>query len=144
MIIAQKPATGPVTLHVLGIPFTFAPITRLMVLRARRAASGTSVSPDDRASVLDEVGAAVSHALMMEGLIGWDQGSAALPVADGHDLEGAEIVEDEGVRYRILPYSEESNALPLADPIIFDAFDTADVTPFVTRERAKSARRLIR
>lgn len=138
MIIAQKPAEGPFTLNIMGGDFTFTPITRPMVMRARRAASEAATAADtsDDGAFLDDVGDSVSRALLMEGLIGWEHGSAAVPAGD--DEQGEDIAEADGVRYRILPYSPENKALLLSDAMIFDAFDTAYVLPFVTRERAKN------
>lgn len=139
MIIAQKPATGPVTHTIMGGDFFFAPITRPMIMRARRAASTASDASATESAFLDDVGNAVSHALIMEGLLGWAHGAAALPVEDDDVAENDEIVEVDGARYRLLPFSDENKALLLADSIIFDAFDVAYVLPFVTRERAKNA-----
>ncbi|OWK29210.1 hypothetical protein [Sphingomonas dokdonensis] len=141
MIIAQKPATGPFLLTIMGGAFTFAPITRPMLMRARRWASSGATSAgaaSDDSAFLDDVGNAVSLALLTEGLIGWEHGAAALPVGDDEDVGDAEIVEVDGLRYRILPFSPENKALLLSDAVIFDAFDTAYVLPFVMRERAKN------
>lgn len=135
MLIASKHDGQPFTLAVMGANFTFTPITRPMIMRARRAARPVLAEAAGGEDALDEFGSAVSQSLITEGLIGWE--GVALPLAEGEECEIP--VEVEGVRYRQLDCTPENKALLLADAVIFDALDTAYVAPFVTRERAKNA-----
>jgi hypothetical protein len=137
MLIASKNDGAPFTLAVMGASFTFTPITRPMIMRARRMARPVLADSEGGDDLLDEFGSAVSHSLLMEGMIGW--GDVALPVAEGEDAEGTIGVD--GQPYRLLDCTPENKALLFADPVVFDALDAAYVAPFVTRTRelAKNA-----
>jgi hypothetical protein len=128
-------ATGPQTIPVLGTAVTFAPITRQMMRRARRAALKALARPedgDDAAAAapieeqLEELGDELSFALLLEGILAWGEGVVI------------EVEEDGEVVSRPLDCTPENKALLLSDPVYFDAFDGAYVVPFATRERAKN------
>lgn len=134
MLIASKSDGQPFTLQVMDASFTFTPITRPMIMRARRAARPVLADGAGGEDALDEFGSAVSQSLIMEGLIAWE--AVSLPLADDEECEAP--IEVDGVRYRALDCTPENKALLLADAVIFDALDAAYVAPFVTRERAKN------
>lgn len=133
MLLVQKPATEPFWAPVMGAQVLFAPIDRTMLRRARRAARKALGLDEeggaDRFEVgelLDELGAALSEAMIVEGVRDWRD---VFMMADGD-------AEDEGVE---LPFSADNLAMVLADPATFEAFDAAYVLPYVTREREKNA-----
>lgn len=136
MLIASK-ASEPFWKPVLGAEVLFAPIDRTMVLRARRAARGAAQDADPDAAalvMLDEMGDALSHALITAGVRDWKNVGQ-----QRFDDNGAPVLGDDGEPiFDPLPFSAENLALLLADPVIFDEFDTAYVMPFITRERQRA------
>lgn len=127
MLIVRKPQE-PAWTPVLGAEVLFAPIDRAMLIRARRAAreAANSEADDERPTIdlLDEIGDAMSRALIMEGVKDWR--GVCLMADDRDDGTGTD-----------LPFSAENLLLVLADPVTFEAFDDAYVVPFVTRERQR-------
>ena len=131
MLVARRP-TGPEWKSVMGAQVLFAPIDRTAMRRARRAAlqalgrdereGADAASPEEQ---LEELGDALSHALLMQGIVDWKD---VCVMADGDDAGPGEV----------LPCTEENKALVLSDPITFDAFDAVYVMPFAARERAKN------
>lgn len=138
------PAAAPVAVWtpVMGGSVLFDPIDRAMLIRARRAAreahaaNGDDQPEADTIDPLDLVemlGAAFSVALIMEGARDWrDVGAQRL------DDDGAAILEDGEPVFDPLDFSKAALRLALTDPIVFEAFDTAYVVPFVTRERERA------
>jgi hypothetical protein len=128
MLVVRKPK-GDEWTPVMGAEVLFAPVDRPMLMRARRAARAVSAADtdDDGTSAIDmleEMGDAMSRALIVEGARDW---RGVCLMAD----EG-----DEGVG-EPLPFSAENLAMALADPVTFEAFDAAYVVPFVTAERER-------
>ncbi len=128
MLVVRKPQ-GDVWTPVLGAEVLFAPIDRTMLMRARRAARAVSTAePDDDGTsaidMLEEMGDAMSRALIVEGAKDW---------------RGVCLMADEGDEGagEPLPFSAENLAMALADPVTFEAFDQAYVIPFVTAERER-------
>ena len=113
----------------MGAEVLFAPIDRSMLMRARRAARNVSASEgeDDGTSAIDmleEMGDAMSRALITEGAQDW---------------RGVCLMADEGDEGagEAMPFSAVNLAMALADPVTFEAFDAAYVVPFVTAERER-------
>lgn len=131
-MIVHQPASGPYWRNVMGARVQFAPIDRPLVRRARRAAMKTlgrdehGPEPDGEAAdielQLEDLGDALSEAMILEGVLGW---------------EGPVIRRDDGEE-EPLPFSREALQMALSDPMHFDAFDLAYVVPYATRERAKN------
>lgn len=142
MLIAQKQQTEPVWTAVMGASVLFAPITRPMLRRARRAALealGVEGSVDgEAASVaeqMEELGDALSYALIVAGAQDWrDVGRA---VEDG---EGQPVLDTEQQpTFEALPFTTANLAGVLSDALAFEAFDAAYVIPYVQRERERAA-----
>lgn len=128
MLLVRKPQ-GPAWTPVMGAEVLFAPIDRSMLMRARRAARNVSAAEteDDGTSALDmleEMGDAMSRALITEGAQDWR--GVCLMADEGDDGAGEP-----------LPFSADNLAMALADPVTFEAFDAAYVVPFVTAERER-------
>lgn len=129
---------------VLGAQFLFAPIDRPMLMRARRAAREASqIEGDEEAAgalidpiaAIEEMGDAMSRALIMDGTKGWrDVGIAKL------DDDGEPERDEEGEPiFDLLPFTADNLALVLSDPVTFEAIDNEYVVPFVLRERERAA-----
>lgn len=145
MLVAPSQVPVAVWVDVLGAGFLFDPITRTMLIRARRA--GREVSQAQAEEVLaggdamppleliEELGDAVSRVLITLGLKGWrDVFVAAL------DDAGEPVVDGAGDPvFDLLPFTPENVAILLADPVIFEALDAAYVVPFIVRERERAA-----
>jgi hypothetical protein len=117
----------------MGAQVQFAPIDRAGLRRARRAALAVLGRDEhegsDAASAeeqMAELGDALSHALLMQGITDWKD---VCLMVDGDDAGPGEVLE----------CTDENKALVLSDPLTFEAFDAAYVIPFVVRERAKNA-----
>lgn len=128
MLVVRKPK-GDVWTPVMGAEVLFAPIDRQMLMRARRAARAVSAADtdDDGTSAIDmieEMGDAMSRALIVEGARDW---RGVCIMADETDDGAGEALE----------FSPENLAMALADPFTFEAFDAAYVVPFVTAERER-------
>lgn len=128
--VVRKPQVGLEWLPVIGGRVQFAPIDRPLVRRARRAAlkvlgrdtHGPTVSDgEDIVLEMEDLGDALSCAMILEGAKDWEGGM--------QEVEG-EFVP--------LPFSRDALADMLADPVYFDALDTAYVLPYVMREREKN------
>lgn len=136
MLVVSKRAEGPAWLSVMGAQVLFAPIDRKMMRAARRAAvkalRGEDAAEADEAGdapaseQLEELGDALSVALILAGALDWKD---VCRMADGEDTSAGEP----------LPFSRENLEHALSDPLIFDAFDRAYVMPFVMRERETAA-----
>lgn len=133
MLLVSKPQDGPVWTPVMGAEVLFAPITRPMLRRARRAAvaalGGAQPATDDQAALDEQIadlGDAFSYALLIEAIVDWRD---VFTMGDGDDT-------GEGVP---LPCTDEAKAQLLADPLVLEAFDAAWIVPFVTRERERAA-----
>lgn len=131
MLLARRPA-GPEWKPVMGAQVQFAPIDRAGLRRARRAALAVLGRDEHEGSEaasaeeqIAELGDALSHALLMQGIIDWKD---VRLMADGDDEGPGEVLE----------CTDENKALVLSDPLTFEAFDAAYVIPFVVRERAKN------
>lgn len=129
MLVVQPPA-APGTASwttVMGARVRFLPIDRTMLRRARRAAL-EALGRDETASELpaheqlEELGDALSHALLIAGIAEW---------------EGVFSVQADGTS-TALDCTPEHKAHVLSDPLIFEAFDAAYVVPFATRERDRA------
>ncbi|MFV1919137.1 hypothetical protein VPH46_06860 [Sphingomonas sp. MJ1 (PH-R8)] len=135
MLVVSKKAEGPAWLPVMGAQVLFDPIDRKMMRAARRAAvkalRGEDAAEADEAGdapaseQLEELGDALSVALILAGALDWKD---VCRMADGEDTSAGEP----------LPFSRENLEHALSDPLIFDAFDQAYVMPFVMRERTKN------
>jgi len=128
MLVVRKPK-GDVWTPVMGAEVLFAPIDRPMLMRARRAARAVSIAePDDDGTsaidMLEEMGDAMSRALIAEGVRDW---RGVCVMADESDEGAGEVLE----------FSADNLAMALADPVTFEAFDAAYVIPFVQRERER-------
>jgi hypothetical protein len=128
MLVVRKPK-GEEWTPVMGAEILFAPIDRSMLMRARRAARAVSAADtdDDGTSAIDmleEMGDAMSRALIVEGVRGW---RGVCVMADESDDGAGEALE----------FSPNNLAMALADPVTFEAFDAAYVLPFVQRERER-------
>jgi hypothetical protein len=100
-----------------------------MLMRARRAARAVSAAePDDDGTsaidMLEEMGDAMSRALIVEGARDWR--GVCLMVDESDDGAG-----------EAMAFSTENLAMALADPVTFEAFDAAYVVPFVQQERER-------
>ncbi len=145
MLVAPSQAPAPAWSDVLGAGFLFDPITRTMLIRARRAGREVSQAQAEEAlaggeampplELIEELGDAVSRVLITLGLKDWrDVFVAAL------DGAGEPIVDGAGDPvFDLLPFSPENVAILLADPVIFEALDAAYVVPFIVRERERAA-----
>lgn len=143
MLVARKEPEGPAWKSVMGAQILFAPIDRAMLRRARRAAlkalgregDGPQDDSEDRAlEQMEELGDALSFALIMEGVRDWrDVASQLLDDQGEPALDGAGAAQ-----FEPLPFTAENLAATLSDPIVFEAFDAAYVMPFAARERAKN------
>lgn len=130
--VVQKPQAGPAWASVVGGRVLFAPIDRALVRRARRAAikalgrdeHGPEAGGDaeDVVVQLEDLGDALSHAMILEGALDWEGGEQRLE--DGSCVP--------------LPFSREALSDMLADPVYFDALDAAYVVPYAMREREKN------
>jgi hypothetical protein len=132
MLVARRPA-GPEWKTLMGAQVQFAPIDRAGLRRARRAALAVLGRDEHEGSEaasaeeqMAELGDALSHALLMQGITDWKN---VCLMADGDDAGPGEVLE----------CTDENKALVLSDPLTFEAFDAAYVIPFVVRERAKNA-----
>ncbi len=133
MLVAQKAQTEPVWTPVMGASVLFAPITRPMLRRARRAAlEALGVEGTDGgetatvAEQMEELGDALSHALIMAGAQNWRD----VCMMAGDDDTGPGVALD---------CTPENKAMLLADALTFEAFDAAYVVPYVQRERERAA-----
>lgn len=133
MLVARKPQAEPVWTPVMGASVLFAPITRPMLRRARRAALEAlgveGAEGGEAASVaeqMEELGDALTHALVMAGALDW-RDVCIMP--DGEDT-GAGVALD---------CTPENKAMLLSDALIFEAFDAAYVIPYVQLERERAA-----
>jgi len=138
LVVLTKPA-APKWTPVLGGEVLFAPIDRAAVLRARHAARAVSqAEPEDsdRSTIdlLDDMGTAVSHALIIAGARDW-RGVAAQRFDDA----GEPVLADGEPVFDDLPFSPEHLEAALSDAITFDAFEEAYVHPFWRRERERKA-----
>lgn len=133
MLVAPAKPAEPEWKAVMGAQVLFAPIDRQMLRRARRVAVASlgDVQPqtDGEATLseqLADLGDALSHALLMAGILDWRD---VCVMADDDDVGAGEplVCNDDG-KTRILD-----------DPLVFEAFDAAYVIPFVTRERERAA-----
>ena len=117
----------------MGANVLFDPITRPMLRRARRAAlEALGVAGNENgeaasvAEQMEELGDALSHALIVAGARDWRD---VCVMADDDDTgTGA-----------ALDCTPENVAMLLADPLTFEAFDAAYVVPFVQLERERAA-----
>lgn len=145
MLIAPRKPIGPEWRTIMGAQFLFAPIDRLMMRRARRAAikklrdSGRAAQAEadsdaDPAAQLEELGDALSEALIMEGLQDWRDVSVQRVDDDGKPV----LTDDKQPIFDPLPFTPENLAVVLSDVVTFDAIDGDYVMPFAARERAKN------
>jgi hypothetical protein len=135
MLVVSKKADGPAWLSVMGAQVLFAPIDRKMMRAARRAAvkslrgedaeEGEEAADAPAAEQLEELGDALSVALILAGARDWKD----VCLMAGPDDEGAG---------EPLAFSRENLEHALSDPLTFEAFDQAYVMPFVMRERTKN------
>jgi len=133
MLVVHKQAEEPVWTPVMGASVLFAPITRPMLRRARRAALealGTEGAEGGEtatvAEQMEELGDALSYALIMAGVLDWRD---VCVMGDDDDT-------GRGVPLDCTP---ENKAMLLADALTFEAFDAAYVIPYVQRERERAA-----
>ncbi len=142
MLIAQKPQVEAAWTPVMGASVLFAPITRPMLRRARRAALESlgvaGAEGGETASIaeqMEELGDALSYALIVAGAQDWtDVGRALL------DDDGAAILDaDDQPTFEALPFTAENLSTVLSDALAFEAFDAAYVIPYVQRERERAA-----
>lgn len=145
MLVAPSQAPVAAWIDVLGAGFLFDPISRSMLIRARRAGREVSQAQAEEAlaggealpplELIEELGDAVSRVLITLGLKGWRDvfvvalDDAGDPVTDGH---GDPVFD-------LLEFTPENVATLLADPVIFEALDAAYVVPFIVRERERAA-----
>lgn len=132
MFVVHKPQAGPEWRPVIGGEILFAPIDRALVRRARRAAMKALGrdehgpepvgSADDVTIMLEDLGDALSHAMILEGACDWR--GAVQAIGDG--------------QFEPIPFSRDALADLLADPVYFDALDAAYVLPYAMREREKN------
>lgn len=140
MLVAPQPAKGPEWTPVSGARVLFAPITRPMMRRARRAALKALARPDDAGDAapaeqqLEDLGDELSYALIVEGALDWADVVSLVVDDAGEPVLGS----DSKPLTELLPFTTENLARVLADPVFFDAFDAAYVMPFAARERAKN------
>lgn len=137
MLVVRKPK-GEEWTPVMGAKVLFAPIDRTMVMRARRAAREVSAAEtdDDGTSAIDmieEMGDAMSRALITEGTRGWRDVASQQFDEDGEPV----LTSDGDPVFDLLPFTPENLAIVLSDPFTFEAFDAAYVVPFVTAERER-------
>lgn len=136
MLVAPRQPTGPEWKPVMGGEVLFDPIDRIMMRRARRAALAKlkrdegEESDANAAEQLEELGDALSEALILAGARDWRNVAQQVLAEDG-----TPVLEDGQPVFEPLPFTAENLALSLTDPIIFDAFDAAYVVPFASRER---------
>lgn len=142
MLIAQKPQTEASWTPVMGASVLFAPITRPMLRRARRAAlealgvegagGGETRSVEEQ---MEELGDALSYALIMAGAQDWrDVGRGVL------DDDGQPVLDaDQEPTFEMLEFTSGNLSAVLADALAFEAFDAAYVVPYVQRERERAA-----
>lgn len=139
MLVAPRQPTGPEWKPVMGGEVLFDPIDRIMMRRARRAALAKlkrdegEESDANAAEQLEELGDALSEALILAGARDWRNVAQQVLAEDG-----TPVLQDGQPVFVPLPFTAENLALSLTDPIIFDAFDAAYVVPFASRERAKN------
>lgn len=133
MLVAQKPQAEPVWTPVMGASVLFAPITRPMLRRARRSALEAlgvdGADGGEAASIaeqMEELGDALSFALIMAGAIDWRD----VCLMGDDDDTGAGIALD---------CTADNKAMLLADALTFEAFDAAYIIPYVQRERERAA-----
>lgn len=131
MLVVAKAQEATWT-DVMGAKVLFDPITRSMLRRARKAALLSLDRDDDGgadapvADQLEDLGDALSLALLMEGTRDWKD---VFQMADPDDDGQGEP----------LPCTLETKALAFSDALTFEAFDSAYVVPYVTRERKRAA-----
>jgi hypothetical protein len=139
MLIAAD-RQGETWKKVMGAEILFAPINVGMLRRARRAALKTlnrdegEQSEADAAEQLEELGDALSEALIMAGARDWRDVMRQVVDEEGEPILGA----DKQPRFEPLPFTAENLAATISDPVVFEAFDEAYVMPFAKRERAKN------
>ena len=140
MLIAPTRAPVAAWTPVMGAEVLFEPITRTTLIRARRAARAASqaepvdgTEPVSAIDLIEEMGDAMTRALIIEGVKDWRHVFVAALDDAGEPL----LNEGEPV-YDLLPFSAENLALLLSDPLAVDAFEEAYVMPFVTRERQRA------
>lgn len=143
MLIANRAAPAPAWTPVMGAEVFFEPITRTMLIRARRALRAASqaelaetvegAEPMSAIDMIEEMGDAMTRALIMEGVKDWRDVFVAAVDDAGEPL----LIEGDPV-FDLLPFSPENLALVLSDPIAVDAFEEAYITPFVMRERQRA------
>jgi hypothetical protein len=141
MLIAQRSQPEPFWRPVMGATVLFDPITRPMLRRARRVAlevlgrEGAGASENESIEEqMADLGDALSHALIMAGARDWkDVGRA---VVNEH---GEPVLIDGEPQFDALEFTTANLATVLADPLAFEAFDTAYVIPFVQAERERAA-----
>ena len=140
MLVAPAKPPEPAWTPVMGAEVLFEPITRGMLIRARRAARAASqaeapdgATPLTSIDMLEEMGDALSRALITEGAKDW-RAVAVQQFADGEPVLDA----DEQPVFEPLPFSAENLALVLSDPVTFEAFDAAYVVPFMLKERERA------
>ncbi len=133
MLVVQKQAAEPTWTPVMGASVLFAPITRPMLRRARRAALeelGTEGTEGGEtatvAEQMEELGDALSYALIIAGALDWRD----VCVMSDDDDTGTGVALD---------CTAENKAMLLADALTFEAFDAAYVVPYVQRERERAA-----
>lgn len=142
MLVAQKPQTEAVWTPVMGASVLFAPITRPMLRRARRAAlealgvdgaeGGEARSVEEQ---MEELGDALSYALIIAGAQDWNEVGLQSVDQAGNPATGP----DGQPVFEAMPFSTANLAALIADPLTFEAFDAAYVIPFVQRERERAA-----
>lgn len=133
MLVAPSKPAEPEWKTVMGAQVLFAPIDRPMLRRARRVAVASlgedRPETDDEATLaeqLADLGDALSHALLMAGILDWRD---VCVMVDDEDTGSGEP----------LPCDDDAKARVLADPLVFEAFDAAYVVPFASRERERAA-----
>lgn len=142
MLIARRPQTEPVWTPVMGASVLFAPITRPMLRRARRAAlealgvegaeGGETRSVEEQ---MEELGDALSYALIVAGAQDWNEVGLQSIDEAGNPVTGP----DGQPVFEAMPFSATNLAALIADPLTFEAFDAAYVIPFVQLERQRAA-----
>lgn len=142
MLIAHQHQAEPAWVPVMGASVLFAPITRPMLRRARRAALDSldieGAEGGEARSVaeqMEELGDALSFALIVAGALDWrDVAQAVL------DENGEPVSDEDGEpAFDALPFTAANLRTVLSDALAFEAFDAAYVIPYVQRERERAA-----
>ncbi|MDQ2762440.1 MAG: hypothetical protein M3Y22_02790, partial [Pseudomonadota bacterium] len=90
--------------------------------------------PVSAVDMLEQMGDAMSHALIAEGAKDWRSVGQQM-----FDDAGAPVLDADGATmFKPLPFSADNLGIALADPVTFEAFDNAYVVPFVMRERERA------